>query len=157
MKRFFLLLVCWCLIAAPAWAADLTITAGNVKVVDNDSDVERVRFGEAVTQGQAVYRKDSDGKWYKTDCDSATAEVCEVDGVVLTPASTNEYGYVVTGGLMNVGATLTVGEIYVASDTAGGIRPEADNGSGDTVTIIGVATTTSILWVHPFSSGTDVP
>ncbi len=142
---------------ASAFAADLTITAANVKIVDNDSENSRVRYGEAVTQGQALYRKASDGKYYKADSDSATLENTQASAIALTPGATNEYGYVITEGLLSIGATLTVGEIYVLSDTAGGVRPKGDNGSGDTVTILGVATTTSVLWLHPFASGVDVP
>jgi hypothetical protein len=145
-------------LASPsARAADLTITAGNVKIVDEDSTTKRVKFGETVTQGQAVYQKNSDGKWWKADADSATAEETQAEAIVLTPGGADEYGYVVTAGLINMGATLTVGQIYVLSDVAGGVRPAADNGSGDTVVILGVATTSSRLWLRPFASGADVP
>jgi hypothetical protein len=140
-----------------ASAVDLSITAANVKIVDENATVTKVRFGETVTQGQAVYSKDADGRYWKADADSATAEVTEAEAIVLTPGSAGEYGYIVKAGLVSMGATLTVGEIYVLSDTAGGVRPEADIGSGDTVVILGVATTTSQLWVRPFASGVDVP
>lgn len=148
--------LCWSLCIS-AIAADLTVTAANVKLVDNVSNVRRVQFGEAVTQGQALYKKAADGKYYKADADSATAEVTEAEGIAVTPGSTGEYGYVIFEGKVNIGATLTVGEIYVLSDVAGGVRPEADNGSGDTVVILGVATTTSQLWFVPFATGADVP
>lgn len=157
MFRRFIVAAVITLAGVPAFAADLTITAASVKIIDENSTVRKVRFGETVTQGQAVYAKDADGRWWKADADSATEEETEAAGIVLTPGGAGEYGYVVTEGLLNIGASLTVGEIYVLSDTAGGVRPEADNGSGDTVVIIGVAKTSSQLWVKPFASGTDVP
>jgi hypothetical protein len=143
------------LLASPcAFASDLTVTAGNVKPTSSSTKTARVRFGEAVTQGQPVY-KSTDGKYYKADADASGKDAAV--GIAITPASTDEYGYIVTEGLMNVGATLTVGVIYCVSDAAGGIRPSTDNGTGDKVTILGVATTSSVLWVKPFASGTAVP
>jgi hypothetical protein len=155
MKPIRSLLAALLLLASPcAFASDLTVTAGNVKPTSSSTKTARVRFGEAVTQGQPVY-KSTDGKYYKADADASGKDAAV--GIAITPASTDEYGYIVTEGLMNVGATLTVGVIYCVSDAAGGIRPSTDNGTGDKVTILGVATTSSVLWVKPFASGTAVP
>ena len=152
----YILALTLALCAPLAFAADITVTAANVKVTSNTGlTIRRVQFGETVTQGQAVYVATADRKYYKADVDDPGKDAAV--GIVLTPAATNEYGYVVLKGLMNMGATLVVGTIYVASDTAGGVRPATDNGTGDKVTILGVATTSSILWVNPFASGTAVP
>jgi hypothetical protein len=156
--RRFLFALLFAVLAAPtALATDLSITAANVKTVDNESTVQKIRFGESITQGQALYRSSADGKYYKADADHLTAGNAAAVCIALTPGSTDEYGFAVFEGLMNVGATLTVGEIYCLSDAPGGIRPEADNGSTDRITILGVATTSSVLWVKPFASGAAVP
>ena len=78
--------------APAALAADLTITAANVKVTDNTSTVKRVRYGETVTQGQALYAKDADGRYWLADADGASAEVAEAEAIALTPG--------VAGGLL---------------------------------------------------------
>jgi hypothetical protein len=156
MKRLLLTLAA-CLIASTVYATDLTVTAANVKATSTSAKIVRVKFGEAVTQGQAVYRKEADGEYYKADADAGTNEVAAVAGVAITPGSTDEYGYIITEGPMNIGATLTVGEIYVLSGTAGGVCPEADLANPDKVTIIGVATSSSILSVLPFASTAVVP
>jgi hypothetical protein len=156
MKRFLLCAVAL-FFASPVFAADLSITAANVKAAGSSSKPVRVKFGEAVTQGQAVYLKASDGEYYKADADAGTSEIAGAVGVAITPASTDEYGYILTEGPVTIGATMTVGEIYVLSGTAGGICPEADLATADRVTIIGVATSTTVLAIQPFASTAIVP
>lgn len=136
---------------------DLSITAANVKATSTTAKISRVKFGETITQGQALYRKDADGEYYKADADAGTDETASAVGVALTPAGDGEFGYIVTEGDVTIGATLTVGEIYVLSGTAGGICPEGDLATGDRVTIIGVATSASVLAVKPFASTGVVP
>ena len=137
--------------------ADLSITAASVKSTGASPRISRVLFGETITQGQALYRKASDGEYYKADADAGTDEAAEVAGVALTPGGDGEYGYVVTQGDVAIGATVTVGEIYVLSGTAGGICPEADLASGDRVTVIGVGTTSTVISLKPFPSTAVVP
>lgn len=156
MTRFVLAVALVAALAAPAAAADLSITAANVKVVDQDSKVARVRYGETVTQGQVVYLKSSDRRYWKADAD-LSAEAAAASAVVLTPGAAGEYGYVVSEGNVVVGATLTVGEIYVVSGAAGAICPEADLSTGERVTVLGVATTSTVLWLKPFASSAAIP
>jgi hypothetical protein len=145
------------LFAAPAFAADLTITAANVKATSQTATIARVKFGETVTQGQAVRLDDATGEYMKADADAGSDAAAAVVGITLTPGGDNEYGYIISQGTLNIGATLTVGEIYVLSGTAGGVCPEADLATGDRVTVIGVATSTSIISVKPFASTAVVP
>jgi hypothetical protein len=44
-----------------------------------------------------------------------------------------------TGGQITIGATVTAGTVYYLSGTAGGIRPAADNTTGDYPQVIGMA------------------
>jgi hypothetical protein len=54
-------------------------------------------------------------------------------------------------------SAFTVGQVYVASTNAGGIAPYADLGSGDYVTILGVATTATNLKLSINQSGIAKP
>lgn len=126
--------------------ADLSVTAANVAMTSN-TVYDLVQVGESVTQGQPGYRSSSDGKFYRGDADAAATAVCT--GVFMTPASTSGYAVFATDGLINLGATLTVGMVYVVSTTAGGIAPYADLGSGDYVNYLGIATTAALLDLQP--------
>lgn len=131
--------------------ADLIITATDVEVENNNAGVF-VRFGVAVTQGQVVYRSTADNKHYLADCDaSATARA---SGIVISNADADNYGYILTGtnAKINLGATLSKGEVYVVSDTAGNIMPITDLTTGQYITILGIAESTSILRMRPYDS-----
>lgn len=129
--------------------ADISVTAGNVAVGGSNVPTRLVQFGEAVTQGQPVYRSDSDSKYYQGDASAEGTAKC--DGIVLTAASTDGYGVIVTPSteldrsLVNLGATLVVGETYVVSATKGGIAPIGDLLSTEWACVIGTAKTAAIL------------
>jgi hypothetical protein len=130
---------------AAAYAADLSVTAASVAPGSSAITATGVA-GEALTAGQFVYRKASDGKFYKADCNSATAEVRVASAVVLTGSAAGQPVVVQTGGQYIAGATLTAGTVYYLSGTAGGIRPVADNTTGDYPQVVGMAmSTTSLL------------
>ena len=145
------------LIAPLGFAADLSITAANVKATGSSAKITRVKYGETITQGQAVYRLEADGEHYKADADVGNNAAAAVVGIALTPGGDGEYGYILTEGPVTIGATMTVGEIYVLSGTAGGICPEGDLASLDRVTILGVATSTTVLSVNFFATTAIVP
>lgn len=129
--------------------ADLTQTPANVAVGGAETPTRRVQYGEAIAQGMPVYQSDSDFKFYKSDADTAATAKC--GGIALTPGSADEYGIIATPStdpdrsLVNLGATLTVGETYVVSTTTGGIAPIGDLLSGDFACIIGIAKTAALL------------
>ena len=54
--------------------ADLVQTAADVALVDNESQTQRVRVGEAVTQGMPVYLKSADRKYWKAQHDGSAEE-----------------------------------------------------------------------------------
>jgi len=126
--------------------ANLSQTAANVALGSQSTRTRVVQAGEAITQGQPLYLKASDGKYYKADA-NLSAEAAKGVGIAMTPASTN--GYLVmqegSGGSVNLGATLTVGETYTVSATAGAICPIADLTTGDYPCILGIATTTALI------------
>jgi hypothetical protein len=129
--------------------SDISITAANVKLGAQTTPTKVAQYGEAVTQGQPVY-KFTDGKHYRCDANDGVAKaVCA--GIALTPGSTDDYGLIAlpssTPGrsLVNLGATLTVGTVYAVSATVGGIAPQADLTSGQFITTLGIATTAALL------------
>ena len=124
--------------------ANLTVTAANVAIGGDTARVRAVTVGEAVTQGEPVYFNPSDSKYYLAEAGDVVAKSVAT-AIVLTPAAADGRAVVATEGLVNVGATLSAGEIYVVSATAGAIAPIADLTTGDFVTILGVATSTSLI------------
>jgi hypothetical protein len=54
---------------------------------------------------------------------------------------------------VTIGATLTAGVAYYLSGTPGGIRPVADNTTGDYPVILGIATSTTVLNVKIQEAG----
>jgi len=124
--------------------ADLTITATSV-VSGDDAATKTGLAGETITAGKAVYLSSTTKKWMLADSDSATAEVREATGIALNAASLNQPVDVQVKGLITIGATLTAGTAYYLSNTAGGICPLADVGTGEYVCQLGLATSTTVL------------
>ena len=118
--------------------ADLVITPANVGINVANPDVQVVQIGETVSQGQGVYLKLSDQKYWLAD--ATGSDTSNVYGVALTGGGADDFVIVMRGGQMNIGATLTVGETYVVSATSGGVAPIGDLVSTNYVSILGVAT-----------------
>jgi hypothetical protein len=132
--------------AFPAFAADLSVTAASV--LPGSGAISKVgTAGETVTAGQPLYQKAADLKWYKADCNSATAEVRVAKAFALSGASAGQPVVVQTSGQITVGATMTAGVVYYLSGTAGGIRPVADNTTGDYPQVLGMAISTTVLQI----------
>lgn len=124
--------------------ADLVIVAANVKNVD--AIVQWGTFGATITQGKACYLDPADGKWKLGDANGASADIRRVQGIALTGGSNGQVGAVaIPPGTIDLGTTLTVGEIYVLSATAGGVAPVADYASGMSPGIVGIGTAANRL------------
>ncbi len=132
--------------------ADLSITAANV-VQGAGARSEASIAGAAVTAGQVVYKSSTTGKWLLADNNSATAEAKVGQGIALNSAAANQPIVVQTGGEITIGATLTAGTAYFLSDTAGGIGPASDLASGESVCLVGIAKSTSVLVLNFMSVG----
>lgn len=135
--------------------ADLSQTAANVALGEDNRNIRVVQVGEAVTQGMPGYRLTSDSKWYQGQAD--TSAHADAKCIYLTPAAIDGYAVAVTGGLVNLGATLTVGENYVVSANKGKIAPASDLITGNYVTSLGIAETTALLDLKPNASGVAKP
>ena len=134
--------------------ADLTQTPANVR---RQVATQRtsVTAGEVITPGMPVYRSTADNEWYKAA--DTSAALAAAGGIALTNAGDGDVLDVATDGPINVGATLTIGEIYVLSGTAGNIAPVGDLASGNFVTILGVASSASQLELSITASGVAKP
>lgn len=132
--------------------ADVSKTPANLRVV-SDVQGRRVLFGESVSPGDTIYLKTSDRKYYKAINTSLENSTCK--GIAIGYGGADTYGYIVSepGSVVNVGATLTQGTIYVVSSTAGGMAPEADIGSGEYVTILGVGDSSGQLQLNIVATG----
>lgn len=122
--------------------ADISVTAGNV-LAASDATIVHGTSGETITAGQCVYLKASDNRYWLTDGDAAATAAAA--GASLVAASAGQPLAVCTGGNINLGATLAIGEPYWVSLAAGGICPFADIAVGDFTTFLGIATTASNL------------
>lgn len=135
--------------------ANITQTAANVAAGSSATRVQLVQAGEAITQGMPVYLA-SDGKYYQTDAND-TAVKAQSKGIAVSPASTDGYFLMAVDGLINLGATLAVGQVYCVSATKGAIAPYGDLTTNDFVTILGIATTTALMDINIVISGVQKP
>lgn len=132
--------------------SDLSITAANV-VPDTDAVMEMGTAGETITAGKAVYKAAATNKWMLADSNAGTEEQRRATAIALTGSSNNQPIVVQKGGAVTIGATVVAGVQYYLSDTAGGICPVADVGSGEYPCLIGLATTTAKLALNFKYSG----
>lgn len=135
--------------------ADITITAANV-AASGATVVADCTAGATITAGQVVYLESSSNTVKLADSDSATAEVRSPYGIALNGAASGQPVKVLREGLITIGATLTAGLAYYLSKTAGGICPVADIASGGYATVLGIATSTTVLKVQILESGVAV-
>lgn len=119
------------------------------------TQVRLVQYGATIAAGQPIVR--SGTKYVLTDAD-ASASLAAAEGIAMTPGVDNGYGLLAfSGDVILVGTTMVVGETYLVSPTAGGIMPNGDRATGDYVTRIGTAKTTTTLSLAIESTGVQVP
>lgn len=124
--------------------SDLSVTAASV-VQGTGAGIDRTaNAGETITAGQAVY-KAATGKWMKADNNAGTAIARTPQGIALNGAALDQPLAVQKSGPITIGATLTAGVAYYLSGTAGGICPVGDLTTGMYPTILGIATSTTVL------------
>jgi hypothetical protein len=133
--------------------ADIVITAANV-VKGTIATVKPVVFGATITAGKAIVKDPATNKYVLADNNHATAALRVHDGIALNGGGDGQPGDMQVGGDINMGATLTPGVSYWLSDTAGGVCPYADVGSGERAVLVGVATSASNLRLARVDSGT---
>lgn len=128
---------------------NISQTAANVALGAQATPTKTVQVGEAVTQGMPLYFS-NDGKWYQCDANDGVAKAV-VGAIALTSAAIDGYALVAlpatTPGksLVNLGATLAIGEVYAVSATKGAIAPIGDITSTQFVSVMGIAKTAALL------------
>lgn len=137
--------------------ADLSITAANVAGTAGEWTQEQVTAGATITAGQAVYLDSSASNVAKLAQSDGTAAEATVRGIAMCGGASGQPIIIAKSGDIDLGATLTVGETYVLSETAGGIAPIGDLTTGDYVSHIGVATAADNLKISIVNSGVEVP
>lgn len=140
--------------------AAYTITAAEV-TPGSGAAIEYGTLGEAVTAGQAIYLKASDGKLWLAQSDGTSAEAAAVGIAIAGGAAGQRIGYVKQGTLNLDTAALTggtKGDIVVLGTTAGGLFPSADLASSDFVTVLGVLVTANpgVMSVGILASGVEI-
>lgn len=131
--------------------SDLSVTA--TSVVAGAGTFQSGTAGETITAGQAVYKDPTTHLYMKADCNSAVAVARTPLGIALNGGAINQPIKIQTSGLITIGATLTGGVAYYLSGTPGGIRPVADNTTGDYPCLVGMAVSTTVLNIGISSAG----
>jgi hypothetical protein len=123
--------------------ADLSVTASSV-LAGSNAVTEQGVAGETITAGQPVYLDTSTRQYFKADANAAAA-ARQPRGLALNGASAGQPLAIARSGDITLNAVLTAGVTYYLSDTAGGICPLADVGTGEYFCIIGIAKSTTVL------------
>lgn len=131
--------------------ADLSLTAANV-VAGTGAAKSSGTFGETVTQGETVYLKSSDGRLWKADANVSAAEAA-VRGIALNGGSAGQPAQILRSGPVTIGATVAVGQVYAQSTNAGKICPYSDLSTGHYPTVLGIATSTTVIEVLILAGG----
>jgi len=135
--------------------ADLSVTGSGV-VASASAKTNVGTAGATITAGQPLYEDSSDGFALKPAQGDATKN--KVVGIALHGASDGQPVKYIISGQLTAGATLVLGQTYVASAAAaGGIAPISDLGTGAYPTILGIAITTAILAVNIQVGGVAKP
>jgi hypothetical protein len=125
---------------------DIVITPANVVAGANATKDSGIA-GVTITAGQLVYRDSATRKYLLADSNAAATEARHTMAIALNGAAINQPLTVQTGGDITIGGTLVAGTDYYQSDTPGGICPRADVGAGESVCLIGLAKSTTVLQI----------
>lgn len=119
------------------------------------TQIRIVQYGATISAGQPVVLSSS--KYVLADANASSA-LAAAAGIAITPGVTDGYGIIAIGGpIILVGTTMVVGETYLTSRTAGSIMPNADKATGDYVTRLGTAATTTQMNLSIQATGIAVP
>jgi hypothetical protein len=106
--------------------ADLTITGANVGVASSVTKVVVIEAAEAITRGQAVYRDGTNSNKATKAVNTASASSSVYGIAISESAADGDFIAIVTSGTIITGATMTKGQLYYLSSTAGALMPYAD-------------------------------
>ena len=152
--KSLLLLLALVFTAFAVQAADVSITAASV-VPGSNAKIVTKTAGATITAGQIVYEDTSDSNKVKlADCDSATALARVVFGIAAAGASAGQPIPIIReDDDLTLGGTVAIGDVLILCGTAGAVAPVADAATGDYVTFLGVAKSTTKINFRPVASG----
>lgn len=128
---------------------DIVVTATDV---DKISGSQRTAdAGIAITAGEAIYI-DSNGLAQLCEKDQ-TSVIAAFEGIALNDAGVSQPVTYQVAGVVDLGAIIAAGVIYVVGAGPGGIAPSADISTGNFVTIIGVGLNTTNIQIGINRSG----
>jgi hypothetical protein len=114
-----------------------------------------VPYGATIAAGQPIVK--SGTKYVLADANASVA-LAAAEGIAVTPGVDNGFGLMAfAGDIILVGTTMTVGQTYLLSRTAGGIMPNNDRATGDYVTRLGTASAATTLKLDINATGVQVP
>lgn len=106
---------------------------------------QNVPYGATLGVAVPVYLDSTDSKHKSTDA-NLSAVAAAAKGITMTPGVDGGYGLIaIKGSIILVGTTMAVGTTYYCGPTAGEIIPEDELGTGDNITRLGTAATTTQL------------
>ena len=129
--------------------ANLTITPASVATTLG-SQISATA-GVSIAAGQAVYL-DSTTNTLKLADANASLSAAAV-GIAVNSGSAGQPVTYQPTGFITIGATVVTGTAYYLSATAGSICLESDLVSGDYVTFLGIATSTTVIALNIVQSG----
>lgn len=138
--------------------AELSVTPSAVAFVSGPP-VTLITAGEAFGAGAVLYKRASDQKYLKSQCDGS-AEEAGANGLVLALASADaanaRVGAAVPGSVVTIGAA--AGSEYCVAHTAGKMMAPGDLATTDKSTIVGVGVGSNNLLFNPvYNAGAVVP
>jgi hypothetical protein len=134
--------------------AAITITAANVAPSGTSYNTETGTAGASITAGQPLYKDTGDANKLKLADANASSLTATVAGIALHAAASGQPITYQNSGSISIGATVVAGTIYVAGATAGEINPASDLTTGWRTSILGVATSSSVIRLNIFNSDT---
>jgi len=145
LKFLFPVFLVFAFLMCPQLAApsDISVTAANVVWVSGKI-VRDNNAGTTITAGQVVYLTAAN-KWALAQCDGTAIEAGTdtTVGIALHAALSGQPLAVQTEGVVTIGGTVTVGQVYCISATAGGVAPYADLVSTNKLYVLGVGITSA--------------
>ena len=138
--------------------ADVTVTAAEVLPRTDPKTIydKSLLLGAVGTAGQSVYL-DSTTSTFKLADANASVLTAAAKGVLMVGGAIGQPAIVAIGGSIDPGFTVTVGEFYIVSATAGGIAPIADKATGMVPHLLFVGITASSVTIVNVTLGVAVP
>lgn len=134
-----------------AGPSDISQTPADVLEV-SDVKTKVGTAGGTITQGMPLYKNASDKKLYPAVATGADEAECV--GIALTASSLDQPVVYATSGIIDVGGTIVKGSMYVVSPlNAGGILLDTDLASGNYISLLGPAVSSTNLLVCLANTG----